>query len=259
MRKAILGTMAAVVLPMVAALSAAPSPAQGKWVAGHNGGEKLQFTLIWGSSTIWVQEFALSELRGFSERAVAGGDSTPVSFRVERDAGVFEFEGVAGGRKGTGRFVFQPSSQYTRTLRSSGLEGTDQLTQRDLMLLALRGTSTTEIQELTGLGLGSLAAKEVVELAVHGVTPDYVRSLRSVGLPGTNTVSGLVRMRLHRVTADYVRELKALGFDGLSHPQLLKMSIHGVTPAFIRHARETGVRDLSPESLVRMKIHGQHR
>lgn len=251
-----LSTVAAMLLPMAAVLSATPVPQEGRWIAGDNGGEKLQFTLIWGSSTIWVQEFARSELRGVSEREITSPTSTPVSFRLEREAGVFEFEGGFKEGTGTGKFIFQPRSQFVQTLRSLRIEGADRVTDRDLMLLALRHTSTAVIQEFTGLSLGSLSVKEVVELAVHGVTPEYVRSLRSVGLSGTNTVSGLVEMRLHRITREYIRELEALGYRNLPRHQLLQMGIHGVSREQIQGLERVGYRDLSPRQLVAMRIHG---
>lgn len=96
----------------------------------------------------------------------------------------------------------------------------------------------------------------MIELAIHNVTPGYVRSLRSLGLSGTSSVSGVVKMKIHRVTPEYVRELEGLGYGGLARGQLLKMSIHRVTPTFIREMREAGFRDLSPETLVRMMIDG---
>ncbi|HEV2146270.1 MAG TPA: hypothetical protein VGR37_02545 [Longimicrobiaceae bacterium] len=252
MRSTILSTAAAILLSMASVLSASPT-VEGTWTATQERDAQLQVWLFW-NSTMWSQRFARSELHGLSEDGIASAISTPVSFRIEREAGVFEFEGVFKQGKGTGRLRFNPDREFAQMLRSLGIKGTDRVTEHDLMLLTLRPVSTAAIREFTAL-LGSLSVREVVELAVHGVTPDYVRSVRSLGLSGTNTVSGVVEMRIHQITREYVRDLEALGYGDLSRPQLLQMGIHGVSREQIQGLERVGYGRLSPGQLVAMRIH----
>ncbi|HEV2146269.1 MAG TPA: M56 family metallopeptidase [Longimicrobiaceae bacterium] len=229
------------------------------WTASEDDTVRLQLSMRWGMAWAKSWSIARSELRGLSDQEIASPTSTPVSFRIEREAGVVEFEGVFTQGKGAGYFTFQPDRRFLQTLHSLGIQGADRVTERDLRLLALVAlghTSTTQIRELLALGLGSPSLKEVAELAINGVTPEYVRSLRSLGLSGTSTASSLVELRLHRITPQYVRDLEALGYRNVSRPQLLQMGIHGVTPAFIRKVREAGFQDPSPSTLVDMRIHG---
>ena len=283
MRNAILSTLAALLLLAPAAFSATAAPTEGTWTAAEKDAARLQLTLQWETST-WGRSIARSELRGLSDGQVAAPSSTPVTFRIEREAGTFEMEGAFREGKGAGHFRFQPNRPFAATLRSLGVVGAEQVSDKDLMRLAIADVSSATLREFTRLGFGSLRVKDVMELSIHNVTPDYVRSVRALGISGTNTVSGVVEMKIHRITPEYVRDMEALGYRNLSREQLLQMSIHGVsreqvqelnrlgyrdlsarqlvelrihrvTPAFIQEMREAGFRDLSPEALREMRIH----
>jgi hypothetical protein len=233
----------------------APSGATGTWNARAGGGARLQLTLIYESS-IWGRGVARSELRGLAEGAIASGTSTPVSFALERAAGAFQMEGTFREGTGRGSFQFHPNAGFVQALRALGIEGAERPADRDLMLLALGNVSAADVRELAGLGLGSLGMDDLATLAVQGVTPDYVRFVRSLGVAGTNTAAGVAELRLQHVTPEFVRELETLGYRGLSREQLVQLGGFGVTPAFIRQARAAGFRDLTPERLVEMKISG---
>ena len=233
----------------------ASAVAGGTWNARAGGGARLQLTLICESS-IWGRGVERSELRGLAEGAIASGTATRVAFRLERPAGAFAMEGTFREGRGSGPFRFHPNADFVQALRALGIEGAGRPADRDLMLLALGKVSAADVRELTRLGLGSLGMDDLATLAVHGVTPDYVRFVRSLGVAGTSTAAGVAELRLQHVTPEYVRELETLGYRGLSREQLLQLGMFGVTPAFIRKAREAGYRDLTPEALVQMKIGG---
>lgn len=266
------------------ALPAAPAPAvEGSWTATDLRAEGMQLRLH-REISMWGSLLPRAELEGLSDAQIASPTSTPVSFRIGGETGVFEMNGTFREGKGAGLFRFLPERAFARTLASMGIAGAEQATDHDLMLLALGRVSAADVREFTALELGALAVSDLVALGVHHVTPEYVRSMRSLGLAETNTVSRLVKLRVHRITADFVREMEAAGYRDLPREQLLRMGIHGVsaeqvrelegagyrnlssrqltdmrihrvTPAFIREMREAGFRDLTPEALVRLRLH----
>jgi hypothetical protein len=210
MRHAILGPLAAVLLIVGAAAPAAASPNEGTWTLTDRDGERMQLMLHWGTSN-WGRSIDAAELRGLTAQQIGAATSTPVAFRLEREAGVFEMEGAFREGRGAGHFRFVPDRGFGARLRGLGVQGADQVTDQQLMQLAIAGASAAEVRELAGLGLTPLTLRELIQLSIHGVTPEYVRSLRELGIEGTNTVSGVVQMRIHRVTPEYVRSVEGTG------------------------------------------------
>lgn len=227
---------------------------EGTWTAKDLQGEGMQLRLLRDAS-MWGNLLPRSELRGLTDAQIASGTSAPVSFRIERAAGVFQMDGVFHEGSGAGRFRFLPERGFTRTLASLGIAGAEQSTDVDLMLLANGNVSAATVREFTELGLGPLTMQDLVALGTIHVTPAYVRSLRSAGLAGTSTVAGLVRLRLHRITAEYVRELEGAGYRDLPSDQLLRMGIFGVSGEQVRELEAAGYRNLSPDELVEMRIY----
>lgn len=243
---------AAALLPGRAARTAPASPspsAQGAWNAAPLDGDRLLVTFIYAGS-IWGRGISRAELRGLP----AAGSAGPVTLRLEREAGVFRLEGAFHGERGEGRFTFERAPAFVQALRAAGVTG--ELSDRDLMLLALGRVTADGVRGLADAGLGRLSAHDLVQLAGQGITAEYIRSLRALGVQGTGTAAGLVELRTHRITAEYVQELRALGYGGVTRAQLLQMGIHGVTTDFIRQARAAGLRDLSPEALVQRRLSG---
>lgn len=257
---------------------------EGTWTLSPNGRGGLQVNLHFGPTQQWGRPVDRADLVGLTDAQMGAAASTPVSFRMEREAGVFEMEGAFREGRGAGHFRFRPDRGFASTLRSLGVEGAGEITDRELMILALADASSAAVREYRALGLAPLDVEGVIQLSIHQVTPEYVREMRSLGLTGGNTVDDVVQLRIHRVSTEYVRELASLGYRDLSRDQLLEMGIHGVdaehvraiqelgfrtptprqlvdtrihrvTPEYVRSMREAGFRDLSPEALVDMRIH----
>ena len=89
-----------------------------------------------------------------------------------------------------------------------------------------------------------------MRVAIHAVTPAYVRELRGAGVAGTERIRDVAELRIHRVTAAYVRELAALGDPDLGRAELLQMAIHGVDAAEVREMRALGFGGLSAAVLA---------
>ncbi len=241
-------------LLLVGPLAAMRSTERGgaTWTATEKGGGRLQLTMRWGPS-IWARHVGIEDLRGVSDLEVASRASTPVSFRIQREAGVLEFDGAFRDYEGAGRFRFHPDRRFADTLAALGIEGAGRITDGELMTLAMGGVSAAGLRELSALGIGTLRVPDLVQIGAFDLTPAYVRAMQSLGVSGTGSVDGLLELRRFGVTAQYARELQALGYGGLTRRQLLMMRIHQVTPTFIREQRQAGVR-VTPEELTRMKI-----
>lgn len=246
---------ASLLLPLLAASAAMAQRTEGTWTITRNADDRLQLSLHSPTSD-WGNSITRSELRGLSDATIDSRTSVPVRFRIEREAGAFTMEGAFREGHGAGHYTFEPNRAFASALGSLGIEDADRVTDRELMTLALAGASSSAIREFEALGFDGLTLRNVIELSIHGVSPEYVRSLRKAGISGTNTVSGVVKLHIHRITPEYVRELADLGLRDLPRERLLQMAIHGVMPAYIREIREAGHRELTPGELVKMRIHG---
>jgi beta-lactamase regulating signal transducer with metallopeptidase domain len=108
------------------------------------------------------------------------------------------------------------------------------------------------IEGLQSAGLKDLTVEELVALKIHGVTPDYIRELRGVGIEAT--APELVALKIQEVTPEYVRRLAAAGLANLHVRDYLAAKIQGITPQFIQGIRSHGFKDLSLRQLIALKM-----
>lgn len=232
------------------------TPLEGRWVVHRTQDAHLDLELFWTDGTNWRRWRASSEFHGLSDDELLSLASSPVSFRIEQDAGTFEFEGTFRSGRGTGDFRFRPNRQFTSTLRSLAVQGVGEVTDHQLKNLAYGGVGATAIREFKALGFAPLTLENAIDLAIYGVTPNYVRELQSLGVGDASTIRGVIDLRIYNVSAEYVRELAALGYRGLSGERLSEMRRGRVTPAFIRSVHEAGYHNVSPELLIDMRKRG---
>jgi|GEM_PF-920692 len=225
------------------------TPTTGRWIISRARGGSAYLELLWDDDTQWRRGMELAELSGVSAGEV--GASTPVSgsFRIEQDAGTFELEGAFQDGRGDGFLRFRPHRQFASTLRALGISGVGGgLTDHQLKNLAWGGMSAASVRGLRELGFTSLSLREVIDLAIRNVTPDYVRAMRALGVTGTETVDGVIELRFQGVTTAYLRELAGAGVRGLTVSQAVELWNAGVTADFVRRVRTT-----SPETLIQLK------
>jgi len=216
-------------------------------------GPGLRIDIDWDGNNQWARQIDLSELRGLSSADVNAAAPTRVAFRVEEDAGVFEYEGTFLSGRGSGRFRFEPNHTFGATLRSLGVQDTEAMSDHDLKNLAFSGVSTKAVRELLALGVTPLTRGGLVDLAVRQVTPEYVRALRAAEVTDANTAEGITEIRFSGVTPMYVTELAALGYRRLDGSQIIDMWRNKVTPEFIRRMQDAGYRAASPDSLIELR------
>jgi len=108
------------------------------------------------------------------------------------------------------------------------------------------------IEGMNRAGLKGLTVDQLVELKIHGVTPEYIQQMKSLGF--SLTIDQLSAFRIHGVTPEYIQQTKSMGMS-LSPDQLIAFRIHGVTSEFIQQTKAMGF-SLDPEHLVAFRIHG---
>jgi hypothetical protein len=273
-------------IPAVPASAADQLPLD--WTISPSGSaaDKVQFQVTYEEGrnrSNFSNSFAIAELQGLSAAQLASVEGAPVRFRVAREAGTLDCQGVMRQRRGTGDCRFMGNAAFAEILARRGI---GRPTVRQQFNLTMTNVGTPLLAELDRQGYRKPTLEQLVGLGIHGATADYLRGLDSAGYrlgdPGK-----LTAMRIHGVTPDYIRELIAispsyrgisaddlvsmrihgispakvrglaqLGYPKLSHGQLMQMAIHGVTPDYVRGMQEAGYRRLSPDELVQMRIHG---
>jgi beta-lactamase regulating signal transducer with metallopeptidase domain len=129
------------------------------------------------------------------------------------------------------------------------------LTVDELIDLKIHGVTPEFAVAVKQAGYTHVTASELVEMAIHGVDVDFMRGMKAHGLD-TLSVDDLVSMRIHGVTPGYIAELEGAGYRGLTADDYQQLRIHGVDAAFVRHLNESGIKNLSVEQLLRLKRSG---
>jgi hypothetical protein len=200
----------------------------------------------------WGRTVDLAELQGLSRDQLAGTSNAPVRFRIVKDPGSFDCEGVAWRGHGTGDCRFVPDPHFTTELarRGYGPPRPDQL-----FSMALGDVGLAYIDELARQGYARTDLDSIVDAGNHGAGLVYLREMGGLGYR-VGSLAALIRMRDHGVDAGYVRQLVASGLRDLPADSLVEMRDHGVSPAFVGELRNLGYGRLPLGDLIRMRDHG---
>lgn len=210
-----------------------------------------------------------------------GSGDGPVRFRLVRDAGTVDCDGVARAGRAIGECTFTADAGFAALLAEGGMGaptrdqafsmamsdigrayldelGRQRYETPTAAELARAGDHGVRLDYLVAMGghgyrVGRLAA--LIRMRDHGVTPDYIADLARLGVRDI-PADDIVRLRDHGVRAEFVAELRTLGYQGLPIEQLIRLRDHGVSADFVRALADQGVRGLPPEELTRMRDHG---
>ncbi len=234
---------------------AAQEAITGEWVADFNrqSADEAQFTILRrtarGGNHSSSDGFALNEFQGLTREQVFTARSD-VRFRLVREAGTFEFEGMFREGKGAGQWTLTPNPGFISMMRARGY---DNLSADDLFSSALFDINQKAIEDLKAAGFDRLSFKELVEARIFKVTGEYIREMKSAGFENL-TLKELVEARIFKIDSQFVREVQAMGFERQPLKQLVELRIFKITPEFIREMREMGFENLSLKQLVEMRI-----
>jgi beta-lactamase regulating signal transducer with metallopeptidase domain len=129
------------------------------------------------------------------------------------------------------------------------------LSIQDLVALANHGVTAEYVDEMAAAGYPSLTPQELVRLRSQGVSPDEVKELADLGYRDL-TPAQLLTLRAHGVSADFVRELCELGFERLSVTRLVALRAQGVSPDYIREMRSAGLASISLSGFIALRSQG---
>lgn len=133
-------------------------------------------------------------------------------------------------------------------------KNSDDLTAEALIQMKMHGVTPEYIEALRKLGYDNLSTRDLVQLRIHGINEDYIREART--LTGEQlTISELIQLRISGVTPEYVQKMKAAGFN-LSVKELAKMHMFGVTPEYVETLRRMGYNGLTGEQIRKLRMHG---
>jgi hypothetical protein len=172
-------------------------------------------------------------------------------FTIVEDAGTFTAQGVFSGDQGAGTWTFAPSSQFVRDLQRRGVNAPTDEQQLELAMVHFKMSS---LDALLAAGFARPSAGDLVRLAEHGVSSDYIAAMKGLQF-SPKTIDALVRLRDHGVTPEYMHGLQDLGFHP-SADELVRLRDHGVTVAFVERLRSHGYTHLSADELIRLRDHG---
>lgn len=113
-------------------------------------------------------------------------------------------------------------------------------------------SSGSYIDEMKAQGFDNLTADQLIALKVQGVTPEYVKQVRAVGLHPT--LNELISMRVQGIDPQYISDMRAAGLDG-SIEQMIAMRVQGVTPEYVKEMRAVGVNG-DANKFVAMRVQG---
>lgn len=109
------------------------------------------------------------------------------------------------------------------------------------------------IDSLKEAGLTNLSVDELIGLKVQGVTGEYVKAMKDLGLKVN--ADDLIGMKVQGVTPEYVKEMRAATGQTLDSDALIGLKVQGVTPEYIRQMHDLGLKT-DADDIIGMKVQG---
>jgi beta-lactamase regulating signal transducer with metallopeptidase domain len=143
----------------------------------------------------------------------------------------------------------QPKQSYIDSLKDAGLSN---LTVDELVSLKIQGVTAEYVKSMKELGMKA-DPDELIGMKIQGVTPNYVKEMRAA--TGQNLdADTIIGMKIQGVSPDYVRQMHDLGLK-VDADDLVGMKIQGVSPEYVKEMRGLGLK-VDSDNLVAMKIQG---
>jgi beta-lactamase regulating signal transducer with metallopeptidase domain len=210
----------------------------------------VHLRLVEGNNTHGT-DVPLASLEGLTEAQLAGVGG-PVQFRITRDAGTLQFDGVLRSGVAAGTFSFTPNPAFPAELVKRGFTTP---TAREQYQLARFDIGYAFLDELNRLGYAKPDTAGLVTAGQHGINATYLREMGALGY-ALGSLPPLITLRDHGVTPDYVRGMAQEGYSKLPADTLRQARDHGVGPEYVKGMREAGYAGLPLEALINARDHG---
>lgn len=203
--------------------------------------------------------FDYKELQGLTKSQVENS-SSKVNFRIIREAGTIELEGVFQNGKGNGTFHFTANQDFVSSMKSRGFDfekennrNKDWGIENRLFTAAMLNITTAQADDLLSAGFANLDTGDLFKAKIFKVDSAYLRELKDSGFPNLG-MEEAVKGRIFNIDGGYLRELNNAGLGNEPFENVVKMRIFKITPEFIAEVKTEGFTNLDIEDLVKMKI-----
>jgi beta-lactamase regulating signal transducer with metallopeptidase domain len=142
-----------------------------------------------------------------------------------------------------------PKQSYIDSLKEAGLTN---LSVDELIGLKVQGVTGEYVKAMKDLGL-KIEPDNLIGMKVQGITPEYVRGMRELFGPQLDS-DALIGMKVQGVTPDYVKQMHDLGLKTDSD-EIIGMKVQGITPEYVKSIQDLGFHPQADE-LVGMKVQG---
>lgn len=192
-------------------------------------------------------DVALARFRQFSVELLNRGGKA--SFDYVADPGVLHCQGTFSMGSGSGTFSFAASQEFVSKLKAMGYTAPDE----DQLFTMMMTGSTLELASAVHAAVPGTSTEKLIELGIHGVTPDFLRDVAQLGYKGLSA-QDFIDLKIHGVSVGFLRNLKAAGYE-LPVRDVIELKIHGVTTEFIADLKQAGY-NLPSKQIVELAIHG---
>ena len=137
---------------------------------------------------------------------------------------------------------------YMDAMAAAGVKITD---VDELISLKTQGVTPEYIKGMRDLGLQP-NAEELIGMKVQGITPEYVREMRR--FDSNASIDDLIGMKVQGITPEYFREARKT-YSNLGIDELIGMKVQGITPEYVREFHDLGLQT-SADELIGLKVQG---
>ncbi|MGZ8795964.1 MAG: hypothetical protein ACXW2F_01370 [Thermoanaerobaculia bacterium] len=241
---------------LLIATSSAAAEIHGAWTATAQERGELHFFMTTGGWRNFGRTLRADAL-GLNEALLKATTVTPVTMRLERDAGIVLLEGTFKNGDGAGQFTFNPDRSYIATLKSMGLalEPSEGRSDEDeLFTLAVIDVSAGYVRAMHDL-YRDATLRDIRKARAVDVTQEYIAAIKQLGFE-LDDLSDATRLAAAGVTAEYVRSLRAAGVAVHDSREATRLRAVNVTPDFIADLANAGYKNLSVRDLTRLAAVG---
>ncbi|MEP6768047.1 MAG: M56 family metallopeptidase [Acidobacteriota bacterium] len=133
-------------------------------------------------------------------------------------------------------------------------EASPALRDDELVSLRRHGVTPEFLREISSLGYRRASTDELIALRVHGVSTEDIAQFQKIF--GSVSLRRCIAFRIHGVTPDWIRAISAAGLSRMTAEEAESLRIHSVTPSYLEGFRQAGYGSLTAEQALNLKIHG---
>ena len=142
----------------------------------------------------------------------------------------------------------EKKQSYMDAMAAAGIKITD---VDELISLKIQGVTPEYIKGLRDLGLQP-DVEELIGMKVQGITQEYVREMKT--FYANPKIDELIGMKVQGIAPEYIRELRSL-YPKIDMDEVIGMKVQGITPQYIHELHDLGLQTSADEA-IGMKVQG---